>query len=190
VTLAHWDDVDARRPPQPAVGGAWSDLGTAVPAYGQRNRIGGAYLPKAAIYWLYPSWTEAGQGEHPFDREQHLEWPAPGERPSSIVSLDDVEGAFGGIAKRLGAVAGAEQSGLNWVALPPNEEGSPPHCHSAEEEVFVVLDGEHPRALGAAEAGRAAGHGTPGNAPAPQGPRRLPRRTTRARTRSSGAASA
>ena len=32
--------------------------------------------------------------------------------------------------------------GLNWVALPPNEEGAPPHCHSAEEELFVVLDGE------------------------------------------------
>ena len=28
------------------------------------------------------------------------------------------------------------------MALPPNEEGAPPHCHSAEEELFIVLDGE------------------------------------------------
>ena len=62
--------------------------------------------------------------------------------PDSIVNLDDVEGDYGGISKRLGATAGAKQTGLNWVALPPNEEGAPPHCHSAEEELFVVLDGE------------------------------------------------
>ncbi len=30
----------------------------------------------------------------------------------------------------------------SWVALPPNDDGAPPHCHSAEEELFVVLDGE------------------------------------------------
>jgi uncharacterized cupin superfamily protein len=36
----------------------------------------------------------------------------------------------------------AKRTGLNLVAAPPNDEGAPPHCHSAEEEVFVVLDGE------------------------------------------------
>jgi len=217
VTLAHWDDVEPRRPQRPALGGAWSALGTAagsvgvgvhriqldagevstpahvhgadeeifyvlagsglswqhgetyeigagdclvhpargkahtlrageggldVLAYGERVRIGGAHLPKAGIYWLFPSWAEAGQGEHPFDREQHLEWPEPSPRPSSIVNLDDVEDAYGGIAKHLGRSAGATRTGLNWISLPPHDEGAPPHCHSAEEELFVVLDGE------------------------------------------------
>jgi uncharacterized cupin superfamily protein len=118
------------------------DDGLDVLAYGQRIRIGGAYAPKVGIYWLWPSWAEVGEQPHPFDRAPELEWPAPVARPGSIVNLDDVEGEYGGIAKPLGAAAGAKQTGLNWIALPPNEEAAPPHCHSVEEELFVVLDGE------------------------------------------------
>jgi uncharacterized cupin superfamily protein len=217
VTLVHWDDVEARRHPAPAVGGARRFLGAAagsrragvnlielaageisspahvhgadeeiffalrgsglswqdgatyevrsgdtlvhgvraeahtlragedgldVLAFGGRTRIGGAHLPTAGLYWLYPSWAEAGQGEHPFEREQHLDWPDPSPRPERIVHLDDLEGDFGGIVKHPGRAAGAVETGLNWIALPPGEEGAPPHCHSAEEELFVVLDGE------------------------------------------------
>lgn len=116
--------------------------GLEVLAFGRRTPIGGAYLPKVGIYWLWPSWAEAGQGAQPFDREPNLEWPPPSPRPGSIVNLDDVEGEYEGRAKLLGRAAGSTQSGLNWAALPPNEEGAPPHCHSAEEELFVVLDGE------------------------------------------------
>jgi uncharacterized cupin superfamily protein len=118
------------------------DEGLDVLAFGGRTRIGGAYLPKAGLYWLYPSWTEAGTGEHPFQRDQKLEWPEPSPRPETIVHLDDLEGEYGGIAKHPGREAGAVSTGLNWIALPPNEEGAPPHCHSAEEELFVILDGE------------------------------------------------
>jgi uncharacterized cupin superfamily protein len=111
--------------------------------YGGRTPIGGAYLPKAGLYWLYPSWTEAGTGEHPFQREQQLEWPEPAaERPETIVRAEDVEGAFGGMMRGLGRAAGARDSGLNLVTLPPGAEGAPPHCHSSEEELFVVLEGD------------------------------------------------
>ena len=109
--------------------------------YGHRTRIGGSFLPKVGIYWLWPSWTEAGTGKHPFDREQRLEWPEPSPRPENIVNIVDVEPMFGGRSKRLAAAAGATVSGLNWVTIPHGEEGAPPHCHSAEEELFVVLDG-------------------------------------------------
>jgi uncharacterized cupin superfamily protein len=217
VTLAHWDEPEPYRSPQPGLGGAWTQLGTPagsktvglnriqldpgevstpahvhgadeeiffvlagsglswqdgqthevragdclvhaalgkahtlrggdggldVLAYGTRTPIGGAYLPKVGSYWLWPSWAEAGQGAHPFDREQGLEWPAPSPRPGSIVNLDDVEGEYGGRAKPLARTAGAKRSGLNWVALAAGEQGPPPHCHSAEEELFVVLEGE------------------------------------------------
>ena len=217
MTLAHWDEPEPYRSPQPGLGGAWTQLGTPagsktvglnriqldpgevstpahvhgadeeiffvlagsglswqdgqthevragdclvhaalgkahtlrggdggldVLAYGTRTPIGGAYLPKVGSYWLWPSWAEAGQGAHPFDREQGLEWPAPSPRPGSIVNLDDVEGEYGGRAKPLARTAGAKRSGLNWVALAAGEEGPPPHCHSAEEELFVVLEGE------------------------------------------------
>ena len=118
------------------------DGGLDVLAYGMRTRIGGAFLPNVGIYWLWPSWAEAGQVAHPFDREQHLDWPEPSPRPGSIVNLDDVESHYDGHAKFLAREAGATQSGLNWGRLDPGEEGPPPHCHSADEELFVVLDGE------------------------------------------------
>jgi uncharacterized cupin superfamily protein len=217
VTLAHWDELESRRPQRPGLGGAWTQLGTPagsrtvglnriqlepgevstpahvhgadeeiffvlagsglswqdgethevragdclvhpplgkahtlrggdegldVLAYGRRTPIGGGYLPKVGIYWLWPSWAEAGQGAHPFDREPGLEWPPPSPRPASIVNLNDVEGAYDGRAKWLGKAAGARQTGLNWISLLPGGVGPPPHCHSAEEELFVVLDGE------------------------------------------------
>jgi uncharacterized cupin superfamily protein len=116
--------------------------GLDVLAYGRRTRIGGAYMPRLGAYWLWPSWAEAGAAPHPFDREPDLDWPEPSPRPASIVHVDEVEGSFGGVARRLGAAAGARQSGLNRVALPAGAEGAPPHCHSAEEELFVVLEGE------------------------------------------------
>jgi uncharacterized cupin superfamily protein len=118
------------------------DDGLDVLAFGPRIRISGAYLPKVGIHWLFPTWAEVGQGEHPFDREQHLDWPEPSARPPSIVNLADIGGEYEGRSKRLAAAAGAERTGLNWGSLPPHQEGAPPHCHSAEEELFVVLDGE------------------------------------------------
>ena len=118
------------------------DDGLEVLVFGGRTPIGGAYLPNAGLYWLYPSWTEAGTGEHPFAREQHLAWPDPEARPENIVGLDSLEGDYGGIVKHPGKAAGARKSGLNWVALPGGATGAPPHCHSAEEELFVVLAGE------------------------------------------------
>jgi uncharacterized cupin superfamily protein len=118
------------------------DGGLDVLVFGPRTRQQGAYLPKVGVSWLFPSWVDSGGTPHPFDREQNLEWPEPVERPASIVNLDDVEAQFEGRSKRLAVVAGATQAGLNWGSFPAGEEGAPPHCHSTEEEVFVILDGE------------------------------------------------
>ena len=119
------------------------DDGLEFLVYGGRAELGGAYLPKAGLYWLYPSWTEAGTGEHPFAREQGLEWPDPEPgRPENLAQADELAGDYGGIVKGVGAAAGARRSGLNLVTLPPGTEGAPPHCHSSEEELFVVLAGE------------------------------------------------
>jgi uncharacterized cupin superfamily protein len=52
----------------------------------------------------------------------------------------DAPSAFEGRSRFL-ARGIARQSGLNRGSLPPGEEGAPPHVHSAEEEVFVVLEG-------------------------------------------------
>jgi uncharacterized cupin superfamily protein len=118
------------------------DDGLDLLAFGPRPRPGITVLPNQDTAWLLPTWVEAGTGEHPFAREPELSWPAPSPRPSRIVAAAGIEGDYGGIVKHLAKEAGAIQTGLNLVTLPPNEEGAPPHCHSADEEIFVVLDGE------------------------------------------------
>ena len=117
------------------------ERGLDVLAFGPRTRIAGSYLPRIGVYFLWPTWTEAGAGEHPYDRDQQLEWPAASERVPSIVHVDLVDARFGGRSRGLGAAAGAKLTGLNLVTLLAGEEGAPPHCHTAEEELFVVLAG-------------------------------------------------
>ena len=98
-------------------------------------------LPRTHVSWLAD--RRCGCSRRIPGRRSDSGSPTAGRRrPPNVVALADVEGDYGGIVKHLGAAAGAQQTGLNWVALPPNEEGAPPHCHSADEEVFVILDGE------------------------------------------------
>jgi uncharacterized cupin superfamily protein len=118
------------------------DDGLDLLAFGPRPRSGITVLPNQQTAWLLPTWVETGVGEHPFAREPELDWPAPSPRPPSIVAASGIEGDYGGIVKHLAKEGGATQTGLNLVTLPPGEEGAPPHCHSADEEIFVVLDGE------------------------------------------------
>jgi uncharacterized cupin superfamily protein len=120
------------------------DDGLDLLGYGTRTPVGGAYLPNVGAYWLaVPNvWLDVSPGDNPFTREPGIEWPAPEARPETTVHLDDLEAMFGGRAKGLSRGAGAKKSGLNWLTLKEGESGAPPHCHSAEEEIFVVLDGE------------------------------------------------
>lgn len=48
----------------------------------------------------------------------------------------------------LGRAAGSLRTGLRRYQLEPGKLGPPPHCHSAEEELFVVLEGEGNLLLG------------------------------------------
>ena len=111
--------------------------------FGTRSISEHVVLPRTNVAWI------SGRGvtlndAHPWEAEAALGIPdgEPGERPPNVIALDDVEGDYGGMMKRLGAAGGAKVSGFNLVTLPPNEEGAAPHCHSADEEIFVVLDGE------------------------------------------------
>jgi uncharacterized cupin superfamily protein len=119
-----------------------------VLAYGHRMRTPGAYLPNANRYWLNPSWTEAGHVSHPFDAEPELDWPEPSPRPANIVNVADAEADegsdrdAGGVNRALGREAGSQRTGLNHEVIQPGMLNTPPHCHSAEEEIFVVLDGD------------------------------------------------
>jgi uncharacterized cupin superfamily protein len=81
----------------------------------------------------------------PWDREAEagdLELPAPSRRPENIAEVGTPQAEEGGSFTELGRSAGSVRSSLNWISLDPGRRGPPPHCHSAEEEIFVVLDGE------------------------------------------------
>jgi len=118
--------------------------GLDVLVFGTRHPTEIGWLPRSnAIRIGYP-WVE-GRIDDPWDVEEQvgeLEFAEPGPRPANVVAADEVEARFGGTAKFLGAAGGAEHTGLNLLRLEDGKRGAPPHCHSAEEEVFVVLDGQ------------------------------------------------
>jgi uncharacterized cupin superfamily protein len=119
--------------------------GLDVLVFGQRCDPALTALPRAGVAWSSPQWVELGDGDSPFAHEATAgppECPSPrSERPANLVALADVPAIFGGSCRRAGMAGGAVASGLNHVALPPSSPGAPVHCHSQEEEIFVVLDG-------------------------------------------------
>ena len=117
--------------------------GLDVVAFGERTNATATYLPRAAVLRMGVT-VEVSPEPHPWQREAdagELELPEPSPRPATIVNRDQVDAEFGGTYWDLASAAGSERTGLNYIALPEGEEGAPPHCHSLEAEIFVVLDG-------------------------------------------------
>jgi uncharacterized cupin superfamily protein len=87
-----------------------------------------------------------------FVREAELGPPelgdSPGPRPSTIVNVGDVEPRpvervnVVRTRRNLGVAAGSVTTGLQHVVVAPGKESAPLHCHSLEEEIFVMLDGD------------------------------------------------
>jgi uncharacterized cupin superfamily protein len=110
------------------------------------------------VTWVGGSWAELGAGAHPWEREAAagpLELPDPDpDRPATVVNLDRVEpydfgrGDVGAARRDLGRAVGSQATGLKHATVRPGMLSSPPHCHSSEEEVFVVLDGSGTLLLG------------------------------------------
>jgi uncharacterized cupin superfamily protein len=140
------EDVIVHRPKRGAHTLRAGAGGLDVLAFGQRLDGALTALPRAGIAWSFPRWLELGEGDSPFAREAAAgapECPQPDpERPANVVALADVPAVFAGRARRAGAAAGALASGLNHVTLAPDGAGAPAHCHSSEEELFAVLEGD------------------------------------------------
>src|SRR5439155_23246420 len=129
------------------------DEGLDVLAFGQRSYAGGVtWLPRAGVAWLGDTWAPVGaEDDHPWKREAATGAPEIGEvsvRPRNLVNISDVEPVerdgetVGRRVRDLGRAAGSSRTGLRHAEVLPGKLNAPPHCHSAEEEIFVVLEGE------------------------------------------------
>ena len=61
-------------------------------------------------------------------------------------------------ARNLGVALGAARAGLQHVEVEPGAEATDPHCHSVDEELFVILAGAGTLILGDEETPIQAGH--------------------------------
>ena len=136
--------------------------GLEVLAFGERHYAANTLLPRAGVSWLGPTWVRAGaEDDHPWKREEAAGPPEVSdisERPPTIVNVDAVpeRGRAGATVARsvrnLGGAAGSLKTGLMLYDIAPGKLMNPPHSHSEEEEIFVVLEGSgeleiwpHPR---------------------------------------------
>jgi uncharacterized cupin superfamily protein len=136
------------------VGGA---DGLEVLAFGHRVYPPHTYLPQAGVVRMGVT-IAAPDLPHQFHLQEELpelELPEPSPRPATIVNAAEVprgdarDGATVGRTRRdLGRAAGSIRTGVKLVDTEPGKLGATPHCHSAEEEIFVVLDGDGDLLLG------------------------------------------
>ena len=113
--------------------------------YGTRHPTEIGWLPRSRAIRIGWPWVE-GRDDDPWDveaRAEPLAYGDPAPRPDNIVNVDEVEHEHYG-ADTTAPLATRErsvQAGLHRVSLESGGRGAPPHCHSEEEEVFVVLEG-------------------------------------------------
>ena len=97
-----------------------------------------------------------GLGRAPLDPAR-LQLPAPeplAARPATSVATGDVadmpwgRGDVSALRRHIGEALGCVRSGIQQAAVAPGMRSAPPHCHSSEEELFVVLEGDGVVVLG------------------------------------------
>jgi uncharacterized cupin superfamily protein len=141
--------------------------GLDVVVLGERRPTELCVLPRTGHGWLGDSWVEAGAGDSPWDRDAargEPEFPPPSPRPANIVNVHDVaphrwgDGSCSAERRDLGQAAGSVAVGLKHCRVEPGRLSAPPHCHSAEEELFLILDGSGTAIIGDEETPVRGGH--------------------------------
>ena len=130
------------------------DGGLDVLAFGQRHYAANTLLPRAGVSWLGPTWVlEGAEEDHPWDREAAVgapersplaDRPAPDRATWTTcerVARADRRHRRQRRERDLGRAAGSERTGIAHFVVEPGKLMNPPHAHSAEEELFVVLEG-------------------------------------------------
>jgi uncharacterized cupin superfamily protein len=115
-------------------------------AYGTLHSTEIGWLPRSSAVRFGWPWVE-GRSDDPWDLEAEgppLAYGEPAERPPNILNVDEVELVHSRSAHTapLATEERSDQAGFHWERLDPGARGSVPHCHSEEEELFVILEGE------------------------------------------------
>ena len=144
-----------------------------VLAFGTRHRDEAVGFPRLELSLVGRRVVESSPGAIDgapiqFVREAELGPPElsdpAGNRPGTIVNLDAVEPApfgQGRVASQrrdLGRAAGSQQTGLKHLEVEAGHPATPAHCHSREEEIFVILSGDGTLVLGEEESAVRSGH--------------------------------
>ena len=151
-------DVILHPPGGPAHTIVAGDDGIDVLAFGDNLRHEAVRFPRINAAWIGGMVSEF-LPVHQFQLEAERAGPVelPGEfdtRPATILNAVDVtplEFKRTGVdahSRFLGRMLGARRTALNLTTLKPGSESAPPHCHSAVEELFVVVEGDGVLLLG------------------------------------------
>jgi uncharacterized cupin superfamily protein len=114
--------------------------------YGTKHPTEIGWLPRSRAIRIGWPWVE-GRSDDPWDVEAQqppLQYGEPAPRPSNILNIDEVEHDHWGSATSapLATEERSDEAGFHWERLDPGARGSVPHCHSEEEEIFVILEGD------------------------------------------------
>jgi uncharacterized cupin superfamily protein len=126
-----------------------------VLAFGPRHRDEAVGFPRLGMSLVGKRAVESSPGAidgRPFQFVEEAEvgppeLPGQSKRPPTVVNLAEVEqrpfgrGRVSAQRRDLGRAAGSVQTGLKHYEVAPERDATPAHCHSAEEEIFVVLGG-------------------------------------------------
>ena len=129
-----------------------------VLVFGPRATDEATHLPHAGVVRINEAWVAAMGGPDPWELEAaagDLPMPeGPSPRHDRIVAVADVpekadeHGPHRYAQRNFGVALGSESTGLRQITVAAGYEGFPPHCHAAEEELFVVLSGSGMLLLG------------------------------------------
>jgi uncharacterized cupin superfamily protein len=123
---------------------------------GTRHPTELGWLPRSRAIRLGWPWVE-GRTDDPWDVEAQadpLEFGEPAPRPKNIVNVDEAEvlslekddSALD--IRYMAREAGADRTGMRHYTIPPGKLDGEPHCHAAEAEFFLVLEGDGSVLLG------------------------------------------
>jgi uncharacterized cupin superfamily protein len=132
--------------------------GLDVLAFGTRAPAAVTFLPRASAMRLGRLWTRIEALSARPTESAELDLPEPSPRPPRIVNVADCPTEewrlgedMGAVTTEIGATAGSRLAGLNQDVVPSGLLNTAPHFHSAEEEIFVILDGAGTLLLGEEE---------------------------------------